>query len=1149
MVDTFQMVFDFGVNVNKANKDLDAITSQVNNLGKAYEKAAKTQDDMFSKNIAGQALGELGSLFDQAIANQTMAQVGEMFTEAQALGELGGMIDQAIMDQTVSQVADMFEKATIDQTMSQVGDLINQAIVDQTMAQVGEMIDQASVVDRTMGEVNEMLDQAIIDRSIAQVNKMISQNQRTSEMLAALDVHEDMADMSDLFNGIIEDVKSFGLPATTNFIKGERGDSAEGIGFDPRVIPMAKLAGDPTLQELSIVDVFKQAETDADLFFNKNINRFKEFGTAIKTRVVDEVKQLAYHLKIAAKDTAKWFGTTRIGKFAKKIGDLGAKMAGFASAVIKKASPALSKFGSIAAKTSKFGLSKLVSGMSVAGSVMSKLGGLTLAAATGGISGIASIIKGLFNWKAALASFLPEASKLEVITTETGAQMGLTRKEIIGAAYDLAELASASGATVEDIGKLQNAFAEVGENFADAFSPDKQVALTRMVDTLGVSAEATAEFAMQSKLLGEEFSDLLGETAQISKQFGVKGMFKATPKVVQGVVDLFGEFGDTVKGNSRDIIKGTLKAGAAIAKGLGTTVSKGIDMAMGAVKKFSGSLRNTRDVMLGLADDFDPLTNAMLEGGVPLARIQDILEKGKDSPLAFANAIKDAADRARAFGGDMAAERLLRGVAMQADDATRKLLQVPGALKAANEAQKESNRIEDERQANFGKGIAFFTETASAMRQTGKTAMSVLKNMFDLSKEIVRLTLGDQLRGLIETLIGSDKDGKRAGGLLKLINDQLISFTRNMRGVGKIKQMFGPITSFVTKFFGDITEIFEGDEGFVTKIQKAFSASWENIKTGASDLFDVIKPTLQSAFKGMAGLLIDSLDSVSGDGMGKFFDSVLSHTALLLTSMNNAILDNSPQIVKVWGSLMRVVGLVIGAGLKSIGKFVAAFFLDQTGPMADLRTSIFELWIHNIKMIFAAIKGLATGLIEGLVGDSMENLKLKFEDALLDIKSIFVKTFDEIRNNAISSLASAIVPMMGIARAVGTVNDKVQSAVDAFDNATTVTSTGMLGKIADRKAAIAKKIADNKVARAAAAQAEADKPVKPIIWTMPNAAKRQTEATERMEASLDKLAKTMEQGLTDLVKQQEGAKKQRNAQIMAAEALNKTKNAVRGVFR
>lgn len=267
----------------------------------------------------------------------------------------------------------------------------------------------------------------------------------------------------------------------------------------------------------------------------------------------------------------------------------------------------------------------------------------------------------------------------------------------------------------------------------DEMSKRSQEAAINLQNTFGVAGDAIAKATRTVGAFGGDFNDTLDETARTVKAFEVdaRGAFQALPGVIGFAQESMVRFGKAVVGDGKKIVKNVMGMGATFSKTFGKTMAEAINDAQAHFSRFATATKTSRRVFLGLADDFDPLTTALMEAGVGFGDTGNVLRKAQDDALGFSGEMRSLVEQLGGAGSFRGA-RLIEQLRDELPEATMRLIENDEEYARAF----EQNALARQRSAELeGSG---FADLSNEMLNTTKA----LKEMWDNTKQLLKITLG-----------------------------------------------------------------------------------------------------------------------------------------------------------------------------------------------------------------------------------------------------------------------------------------------------------------------------------------------------------------------------------------------------------------------
>lgn len=523
------------------------------------------------------------------------------------------------------------------------------------------------------------------------------------------------------------------------------------------------------------------------------------------------------------------------------------------------------------------------------------------------------------------------ATRLDRMTTMMRAQTGGTRREIDALQDTMLGLAVSSHASIETVTELTTALGNVGETVTQ-----NDTSLIRMIDTWGISAQSAVEFRKSAEHLGTELETLLDTAVGYQNRFKLPGIVAQMPGLMDRAIKATTQFSRSVVRDERDVINSTIKTGAVISRAFGKPFAEGLRMAESHFTHFSEALENTRNVFLGIEDDFSPMHHALFEVGFDIQHVQQILANGRDDPIAFAENISKIYERLRATGRSVFAERFLVNVKRASDETTRILLD-PKRREAAKKERDLAIQI----------GGANWAETTEKMRKNAETAISAFHDLLGLGK----LIIGSGFNEIIREVFG--KDG--VGGTMEDFSRWMLEAKKSLLDGKLYNEGIKPLAVAVGKLFvhfqtfGGVLGIVSFGLGALTSAIK-FILSPIDVLTGLAD-----------KGLGVIGFLADMLGNAALATAG--FTALIPGLDLVLTPLFGGI-----------GIGLKAIGLGfngLGAvGTKNLG--IITLSLERIGALINSKAG----WKGALKGASEQVVDFSTS-IGGIIDSSLGGLPSK----------------------------------------------------------------------------------------------------------------------------------------------------------------------------
>lgn len=647
-------------------------------------------------------------------------------------------------------------------------------------------------------------------------------------------------------------------------------------------------------------------------------------------------------------------------------------------------------------------------------------------------------------------------TQIEYDLVRLNAQMGLgadagrrmaTQVEDLASKHDLNALAvSASAQAIQASGVV---YTELGER--------AQETAARMVDVFKIDPAAVGEATASAQIMGDSLDNLANISAEIGQISKVPGLIEQLPGALDFAREAQATFATTVGKSGPQITNDIQRMTALYSKALGKSAPEAARLARETFSRFAKGIQQNRDVFLGLADDFDPLTNAMLEAGLSFDEAQDMMAlptQGPEGQMKFLEQVqrmKDTMD-------PMVFERFYRQLQTQGGDAINQLLTLNQDQIHSSEdvtAAMAAQRLEQE---NADPAVKAAREQAAAFQQMSETMRDSVGGAFE--------RVENQINNLVNTFQaafrGDIKDGimdasKLFGDLIDWVMELRTEFGPLIKEWGpfisKIAMgatLAGPALSAIGTALGPIQTV---TQGLLRLANLAGSILPESLGTAVGAAGSVaIAVGLVDAGAGPAAESMRELSDASlmtktsGEQMGTVFGSLLQgalqtvdnllggYPSKLLGvsdgfgSVQTTITDffsNLPQTVETFfaetftpDNLMKV-----GQFFADIGNKV----LDALGHLPGAVMNIFQGALNFITDIFGSIvRGVmkafgADGSTIEMVNLFLDSMKLGFQLVIGGIR----QKFEELVGGIALGVADA-------GHALGVLTDEQEAALRNF---------------------------------------------------------------------------------------------------------------------
>lgn len=565
--------------------------------------------------------------------------------------------------------------------------------------------------------------------------------------------------------------------------------------------------------------------------------------------------------------------------------------------------------------------------------------------------------------------FSDSALELGDITAKLSAQMGQTDEYTNNLQNSIFELSALTGRSTSVFAQLSHALGMTGRGLNDLSSArnvykdgnlvdvvwGEKEALAALIDAFDISADEAVELNKAADYLGASFHNMLNLGADMQRKFKVAGILNQVPQAAQNAAQSISEFGRGVTGDADKVIRNTISLGAVFTKTFGRSMKESVQEATNALNQMYTETEGIQRVMLGLDSSFSPMVNTLLEAGVSIDEVNEMIRKGGDKEggvIDFASRIVEIQKQLQDTRGAAAADRFFLQMKSVAKGQLRDLITMPESLKAAREEMERVNKL------NKSAGIRSFQNMAEKMWSTGKVAIDVFKNLVSLSKTITGLVFEPLARGIFE----------RSGADLSAFNQRLNEIRQSLNDKNGVFQT--KIIPTLSKFGGILATV----------------GSVAGLATSGLAVFKVGGPII-SGLK-MIGRFVPGLTSVGGllGTIGKLFSRASVFAAPLLAirgiyvalnEMGDSLANAegfSGKVRAILSSVAKGAGDVLNIALLGIPERVMNHFLPNfKGSFSEaVKVSAIAAFDYVGSSEFAALVGgyikMAYGSIAGYLG-------------------------------------------------------------------------------------------------------------------------------------------------------------------------------------
>ena len=383
-------------------------------------------------------------------------------------------------------------------------------------------------------------------------------------------------------------------------------------------------------------------------------------------------------------------------------------------------------------------------------------------------------------------------------------QIGNTSSETRKMTDTVLGLSNATGLSTDRTTQLVTALAAAGQSVgdvdsslrgsADAFDTLTNNAarnievMAELTGRHGISAAAVVQTNASLLNMGESLTSLTDDVTQWQKAYRIPGLIGQIPEAVGFAEKSITRFGKLVVGDGRAIVDATLKLGATYSKVYGVDITRAIQMAQQHQQHFMQELATASDVYLGLADDFGPLSKALFESGMQMNQIQDLMQKGQDDPAAFAESILQMEEQMKQTYGENSiyVKRFHQNVLRNSSEQVRVLLEEEHALHRLQKAREDAAK----RTEAMGSSAKAFDDMTASLKSVGATAITTFKNLLDLGRTIIGLTIADTVTETFKGLEQTMQDfNQRVNDQIKRVRAWIDQNPKLVAGIQKVAKV------------------------------------------------------------------------------------------------------------------------------------------------------------------------------------------------------------------------------------------------------------------------------------------------------------------------------------------------------------------------
>jgi hypothetical protein len=549
------------------------------------------------------------------------------------------------------------------------------------------------------------------------------------------------------------------------------------------------------------------------------------------------------------------------------------------------------------------------------------------------------------------SGFGEAALQYEDVTQKLGTALGRGKE---GAQAFRDEISASAARTQYSIGEylnLASGLSEVGVAF-DTLSVKSQDNMVALANSFGVSGQ---QIGMMTRLL-PQMGGSLDETMDSAVGFAnalnvdARGALQALPGLVEFAREQTAQFSSEIVDSGPGVVKSLMKTGAVFSKVFGKDMTEAIGMAQQHFGMMTEELNTFSNVFIGMSDSFGPLTEGLMETGMSIFQIQDLMRQGQEDPIAFAGAIRNLSD---ALGeGSIKQRRMMEALRTGGVDMT--LIRDTNAYNSAIAAQIELNR---QQSGELGKTNNAFEDLTQGTLDTAKE----MKAMFSNVKEGIMIAL--HTAGVVQILNDAFEGAKNT---LASFNDSIVKFIRGDEFKGWVEAVKPTLVAIGKGFLllgtavGAMTGAFAGFFAFGKVLPVVGKAA--KVALGPLRLLGGALATFGGLFAGGGGVIVrgfkefgKTLGSIAGlvpragAAIGGFFGR-FSFFTKMADSTRRAGSAIATTIKGLGASAAGMAGR-LGSGIAAKGGILAGFFTRNAGKLASTRLGT---WIAGV---FGGLKG------------------------------------------------------------------------------------------------------------------------------------------------------------------------------------------------
>ena len=490
--------------------------------------------------------------------------------------------------------------------------------------------------------------------------------------------------------------------------------------------------------------------------------------------------------------------------------------------------------------------------------------------------------------------------------------LGRTSEAAAQARQDIMGLVGSTQFAIGEFIQLDQGLSQVGKTVGD-FSEETGSRMVELNQIFGVAGEDIGRMTVLTEQFGGSLGQTLDDATMFQKSFGLPGIFKELPGIVDFARESLIKYGAEVTGGSRSIMRNTQQMAGVYAKAFGKTISQAVSSAQETLGRFMGASRNFRRVFLGLESDFDPLTQAFQEANIPLMDTQKLLQSAQTDVVGFAT-------QTRKIIGGLDPWKRSRFVEQLRDELPADMLALITDTEAYNAAVRNQSEAARRQAMLSAEGSAKFKDLSAGMLDTTKEMKAMWLNM----KQLIKVTLVET--GLVDVM---RKVFERA-------RDRLVDFNEGM-------QAFVQSDRF---------------QGWVKTVQPFLISLGEKI---------LVAGTAINEFGAKIGGVLGSLFGVGGFiGSVRAVEGVTGRTVPVLSRMADAL-------AKVGGFFKMVAGRAFGAFKKFFPVFnivssLKTAIVDMGEVLGDPNATGVEKFAAFMRGTFKGVGTFVNNLLLGIPG-------------------------------------------------------------------------------------------------------------------------------------------------------------------------------------